>query len=190
MLWNNVPCLCKQSCLFQCEHHDIEICQNQAKASTVGLHEHGCLTWTAVNCGEKIAIQILRGTDPCRNVLYQTSLTIICLYLGEKSEKRKMTELENQRKQSVTRLHLNLPKLNGVMGGGRGAVIINTTHDKSVHRLWQAAQSHVQTSTEKTVLIRHLRAAGRSTQRKVGVFTGCRFSGKRKGFLHHLLSIG
>lgn len=126
----------------------------------------------------------------CRNVLYQTSLTIICLYLGEKREKRKMTELENQRKQSVTRLHLNLPKLNGVMGGGRGAVIINTTHDKSVHRLWQAAQSHVQTSTEKTVLIRHLRAAGRSTQRKVGVFTGCRFSGERKGFLHHLLSIG
>lgn len=121
--------------MFQCEHHDIEICQNQAKASTVGLHEHGCLTWTAVNCGEKIAIQILRGTDLCRNVLYQTSLTIICLYLGEKREKRKMTELENQRKQSVTRLHLNLPKLNGVMGGGRGAVIINTTHDKSVHRL-------------------------------------------------------
>lgn len=187
MLWNNVPSLCKQLCV----HHDIKICQNQANASTVGLHEHGCLTWTAVNCGEKIAIQILRGTDPCRNALYPTSLTIIYLYLGEKrGEKGKTTELENQRKQSVTRLHLNLPKLNGLMGGGRGAVIINTTHDKSVHRLWQAAQSHVQTSTEKTVLIRHLRAAGRSTQQKVGVFTGCWFSGERKGFLNRLLSIG
>lgn len=50
--------------------------------------------------------------------------------------------MENKRKQSVVRPHLNLPKLNGLMGGGGKTVITNTTHDKIVH-IYDKLDNHI-----------------------------------------------
>lgn len=64
-------------------------------------------------------MQIVRGTDSCRNALRSNLLGNSLVPMQRRGTQEKGGGTENKRKQSVLRLHVNLPKLNGLMGGSK-----------------------------------------------------------------------
>lgn len=76
--------------------------------------------WIVVRCGTKIVMQILWGTYSCRNALRSNLQAKVWFHHWVKKEKGREAGTANKEKQAVIRLHLNLPKLNGLIRGWRG----------------------------------------------------------------------
>lgn len=113
--------------------------------SAIGIYDRGI-----VNCGALWSEDCdanSSGNRSCRNALRSN---LPGNNLGPLQRERRMEGgMGNQRKQSVIRIHLNFFKVKLSDGSRVGWLIINTTHNKTVHHLWQAGQSHTHTSTER-----------------------------------------